>query len=54
MPTHREARSPEALRTNEAFPKTADDVSGVLYIPDMVKMRYEEEWENTFNEIFSG
>jgi len=54
MPTHREARAPEALRNNASFPKSADDFSSVLYVPDIVKMRYESEWENKFNEIFSG
>jgi len=54
MPAHREARLPEALRTTAVFPKSADDFSGVLHIPDVVKMRYEAEWENKFNEIFSG
>ena len=54
MPTHREAQPPEALRTgNAVFPKSADDISGVLHIPDFVKMRYETEWESAFNEIFS-
>jgi putative spermidine/putrescine transport system substrate-binding protein len=55
MPVHREAQPPEALRTgNAVFPKSADDLSGVLHIPDSVKMRYETEWECAFNEIFSG
>jgi putative spermidine/putrescine transport system substrate-binding protein len=54
MPAHREARLPEALRTTAVFPRSADDFSGVLHVPDIVKMRYEAEWENKFNEIFSG
>ncbi|HKQ79898.1 MAG TPA: extracellular solute-binding protein [Blastocatellia bacterium] len=53
MPVHKEAQPPEALRTNAVFPKSIDDLSGVLYVPDIVKMRYEAEWENKFNEIFS-
>jgi putative spermidine/putrescine transport system substrate-binding protein len=54
MPAHREARLSEALRTTAVFPKSAEDFSGVLHVPDIVKMRYEAEWENKFNEIFSG
>jgi len=54
MPVHREAQLPEALRTNTVFPKSADDFSGVLHVPDIVKMRREAEWESAFNEIFSG
>jgi putative spermidine/putrescine transport system substrate-binding protein len=54
MPAHKKAQAPAALRANTFFPESADDQSRVLYIPDIVKLLYEAEWENKFNEIFHG
>lgn len=53
MPLHPGAALPEAYRDNPAMPKSPDDFSNILFVPETVKMRYEQEWEAKFNEIFS-
>lgn len=53
MPLHPEARLPEALRDDPALARSPDDFSGILYVPEIVKMQHELEWEAKFDEIFS-
>jgi putative spermidine/putrescine transport system substrate-binding protein len=53
MPMHPEASIPDAFRGETNIPKSPDDLSGTLYIPESMKMQYELDWEMKFNEIFS-
>lgn len=54
MPLHRGAAIPTIFQSDLAFPKAPDDFSNVLYVPEIIKMRHEMDWEAKFNEIFSA
>jgi putative spermidine/putrescine transport system substrate-binding protein len=53
VPLHPGAALPAALRAEPALAKSPDDLSGVLYVPEIIKMRHELDWETRFDQIFS-
>jgi len=42
---------PDDLINDPAYPKTADDLDHVLYIPDSITVKYEAYWMKKFNDI---
>lgn len=54
LPMHLAAGVPEILLNTPGLPKSPDDFSGILYVPEIIKMRHELEWENNFNQIIES
>lgn len=42
---------PEDMTGDPAYPKAPDDFNGVLFLPDSVTEKYEQEWMNEFDRI---
>lgn len=53
LPVHRQACPPPALRDCPGLPDHADDLRGILYIPESVKARHQHAWEARFTRIMS-
>ena len=53
LPMNRRAAVPPIFGEARGLPESLDDFRGVLHVSDALKVRYEENWEAHFNEIFS-
>jgi putative spermidine/putrescine transport system substrate-binding protein len=53
LPVHPDAGMPGPFRDDPALPRSADDLSRVLHVPESVKADHERSWEARFDEIFS-
>ncbi|AKU97369.1 Spermidine/putrescine-binding periplasmic protein [Labilithrix luteola] len=52
MPVHPRAAVPSALRDRADLPSNADDVRGILHVPESLKVKHEHEWEARFGAVF--
>lgn len=50
MPMHPRAALPAVFREDPTLPRSAEDLSRVLYVPEQVKADHEESWEARFRE----
>lgn len=48
MPVHPGARPGRELLDTPSLPRSADDLAGVLYLPETLKLELEEVWEEKF------
>ena len=51
LPVHPGAGLPGPFRDDPALPRSVDDLSRVLHVPEIVKADHEREWETRFEEI---
>jgi putative spermidine/putrescine transport system substrate-binding protein len=52
MPLHSRAVLPDVFQDEPCLPKSPNDLSRILYVPEVIKMQHESSWETKFNEIF--
>jgi putative spermidine/putrescine transport system substrate-binding protein len=53
MPVDPRAALPSVFRDDPTLPRSADDLSRVLHVPEHVKADHEEAWEQRFNEAIA-
>jgi putative spermidine/putrescine transport system substrate-binding protein len=54
LPVHPRAALPSVFRDDRTLPRSADDLSRVLHVPEGVKAVHEEAWEAKFDEVMRG
>jgi putative spermidine/putrescine transport system substrate-binding protein len=54
LPVHRDARERHPAFERPGMPRDADDLDGVLYIPEHIKAIHEPQWEATFAQLCSS
>jgi len=54
MPMHRDAAAGAVIAGHPRLPGDADDVRGVLGVPEEVKERHAGDWERRFSEVVEG
>jgi putative spermidine/putrescine transport system substrate-binding protein len=53
LPVHSDAATPALLKNCAQLPDTADDLRGILYVPERVKALHQLSWEQQFQNIFA-
>lgn len=53
MPVHPQAALPTIYREHPELPQSPDDFTGVLHLPESIKLHHQSEWESRFQKIFS-
>lgn len=54
LPVHPGAALPGPFLDDPSLPRSPDDLSGVLHVPEHVKADHQESWERSFDAIFSA
>lgn len=52
MPLHPSASLPRVYESDQNLPRSPDDYTKVLHVPENVNLRYQSSWEEKFDRIF--
>src|ERR1700730_6956761 len=53
LPVHSDGTTPGLRKNCAQLPDTADDLRGILYVPERVKALHQLSWEQQFQNIFA-